>query len=164
MALISSAADGRELRLDSAAGSPLRNWQAWELTRLEAKDCEDLERRFATSFQSRGDPTPAYNCHGLTFASRRTRIWDAATLGQILVEDRYAQVSATDVLPGDAIVYFGPKNDPEHSGVVVAKPTPESFGYPLVCSKWGNFREVLHYAHVCEYSLSDIRYFRVNYA
>jgi hypothetical protein len=44
-----------------------------------------------------------YNCHGLTFASRRTRIYDVQ---QVLAEDAYEHIPLNEVEPGDVIVYF----------------------------------------------------------
>ena len=41
--------------------------------------------------KARTGPDPTYNCHGLTFASRRTAIHDPSVVDFILKEDNYVQ-------------------------------------------------------------------------
>ena len=101
-----------------------------------------------------------YNCHGMTFASRRTGIYDDQSLFVILHEDNYIEVEAKQVLPGDVILYISPDGDVEHSGVVVSRSQPPLF-IPDVCSKWGKFAEIIHPANDCPYSFTRPKYYRV---
>ena len=36
--------------------------------------------------------SPTYNCHGLTFTSRRTKITDPEAIANIIADDRYDQI------------------------------------------------------------------------
>ena len=98
-----------------------------------------------------------YNCHGLTFASRRTRILDPAEIAKILREDEYSEVAFTDVLPGDIVVYYK-DGDLEHSGIVVSV---DNFHVPTILSKWGSVHEVVHKVSQCPYDPANARYYRI---
>ena len=96
----------------------------------------------------------------MTFASRRTGIFERAVINQILDEDGYVEVSASQVLPGDVIIYFAPDGDTEHSGIVVSAPTID-LGIPQVVSKWGKYSEFVHWANSCPYTFAKARYYRI---
>jgi hypothetical protein len=100
-------------------------------------------------------PTRKYNCHGLTFASRRTWICKSSEIGKILRDDEYEQVELKDVLPGDVVIYVQ-NGDVEHSGVVIA-----SGFVPVVLSKWGPAHEVIHRVNDCPYDAMEILYYRI---
>jgi hypothetical protein len=105
-------------------------------------------------------PTPpsfVYNCHGLTFAARRTAIFDPNVVKQILAQDDYIEVNYRDLIAGDIVVYYK-DGDVEHSGIVVEV---TQVG-PRVLSKWGHLHEVIHMIGECEYDASGAKYFRVN--
>jgi hypothetical protein len=105
-----------------------------------------------------------YNCNGLTFASRRTQIWDPREIVRILREDGYEECSPAEVLPGDTVIYYGAQNDPIHSGIVVGTTAPP-LATPMVCSKWANLSEVIHPLNNCPYmddlGAGGIRFYRV---
>lgn len=63
--------------------------------------------------------------------------------------------------PGDVIVYYGPEGDFEHSGLVVDPPMQENLWIPMVRSKWGKYRELIHPGNRCPYDFSNVKYFRV---
>jgi hypothetical protein len=96
-----------------------------------------------------------YNCHGLTFASRRTWIAKALEVKKILEEDEYVLVNVQDVMPGDIVVY-SQNGDAEHSGIVIA-----SGFVPVILSKWGPAHEVIHKVNDCPYNSMEIKYYRV---
>jgi hypothetical protein len=50
--------------------------------------------------------SPTYSCHGLTFASRRTKITDPEAIANIIADDRYDQIDRREARPGDVIVYY----------------------------------------------------------
>lgn len=106
--------------------------------------CADLKRQYTKCLHRPVGPTGKYNCHGLTFASRRTAI-EGPAVEKILRDDEYTEVQIDKVLIGDIVVYRrGP--DVLHSGIMVR-------GFPelLVLSKWGSAHEVVHGVDDCEY-------------
>lgn len=109
----------------------------------------------------RSGPTARYNCHGLTFAARRTCIYESEAIAQILQEDGYVEVSAESVLAGDIILYISSDNDVEHSGIVIEAPNNNLLNVPLVLSKWGAFAELIHRANNCPYTFANAKYYRV---
>jgi hypothetical protein len=79
----------------------------------------DLRRQYSNARHRPTSPCATYNCHGLTFASRRTGI-DPTMVRKILTEDGYEQVTRTTLVAGDIAVYVHPlTNDFEHSGIVI---------------------------------------------
>jgi cytochrome P450 len=101
---------------------------------------EDHKRNFPNAVHRPVGPSRKYNCHGLTFASRRTWIWKPAEVAKILADDEYVRVELADVLPGDIVLYVQ-NGDIEHSGIVM------SLGpVPMILSKWGPAHEVVHRA------------------
>jgi hypothetical protein len=99
-------------------GTPIDNNQSFDVTRYdEVVDLDLRARHRGATFRT--GISPIYNCHGLTFGSRRTRIWQAQSVLTILTEDEYADVTIHQVLAGDIIIYTAENGDVEHSGVVV---------------------------------------------
>jgi len=100
-------------------------------------------------------PTRKYNCHGLTFGSRRTWISKASEIVKVLKDDDYQPVTLDELMPGDVVVYFQ-NGDAEHSGIVV-----ETGFVPIVLSKWGPAHEVIHLVNDCPYDSMEIKYYRI---
>lgn len=160
--------NSRRLALATTKGNDIENEQFVEVNYLDdAGTHEFLEKygnRVCSAFKRRCEHiSPIYNCHGLTFASRRTGIFDNEVLEQILQDDGYVQLRTEQVLPGDVILYFGPENDIEHSGIVIEPPTALNLNVPLVLSKWGRLLEGVHLANRCPYNFSNTRYYRINH-
>lgn len=65
------------------------------------------------------NPSRKYNCHGLSFASRRTWIFESQEIAKIIKDDEYEEVQYNDIKPGDTAVYYV-DGDAEHSGIVVS--------------------------------------------
>lgn len=99
----------------------------------------------------------------MTFASRRTGIFDVSVLQQILREDGYQEIKPAEVLAGDVILYFNDDGDIEHSGVVVDTQVGGIGGLriPMVRSKWGKGKEFVHPANHCPYAFGLAKYFRI---
>ncbi len=118
--------------------------------------CEALKAKYTNCRHRPVGPTAKFNCHGLTFASRRTRI-DDTSVDSILIEDEYQEIHYTEVLPGDIVVYRNMDNhaDPEHSGIVV-----EEKPMILVLSKWGDAHEAIHPLNDGPYSGAK-RFYRI---
>lgn len=153
-------ASGQDILLDTAKGVPVPNTQATSITHPLAS--EALERSIAFPSQLRARAHPRYNCHGLTFASRRTAIHEDREVGRILQDDGYRPVDMRYALPGDIAIYFTDRGSIDHSALVVSKPEPPTW-VPFVCSKWGVIGpEVYHLATQCpEYAIANIRYYRI---
>jgi hypothetical protein len=110
--------------------------------------------------RKRTNPTSLYNCHGLTFASRRTWI-DEKNFSEILNDDGYQEVPENETLPGDIILYFN-NQEVSHSGIVVKEVTNDN-RYPYIVSKLGSFGEYIHIANgipVDDYGFTR-KYYRV---
>ena len=154
----SSQPTERAIALDSAAGQPISNGQILELSAFESNQFAAIANRYSDATM-RTAATPRYNCHGMTFASRRTGIFDRETIDQILREDGYKEVSSSSALPGDVIIYYAADGDAEHSGIVVSPPV--DLGIPQVVSKWGKYAEFIHWANRCPYSFAAAKYYRI---
>jgi hypothetical protein len=152
---------GRELHMHSACGNHIDNEQLEEISAFEANQFPAFERTYSVGTEICSEPTPRFNCHGMTFASRRTGIFRSSTIEQILREDGYVQISRDAVKPGDVIVYYDEDGDYEHSGIVIFPPTPARFYVPTVRSKWAKYRELIHPGNSCPYNFANVKYFRV---
>ena len=116
----------------------------------------DYKSKFPGADHRPVGPCGTYNCHGLTFAARRTQITEADEIAKILREDEYEQVQGSDLMPGDVAIYFV-DGDAEHSGIVIEK----GLLVPKILSKWGVCQEVIHWLAECPYSTQDVRYYRI---
>jgi len=123
------------------------------------KIVEDSKKKFS-GVRIRNNPTNCYNCHGMTFASRRTGIYDPSEVSKILVEDKYSQIAIEDLIPGDIVVYFATNGDPEHSGIVLSIEKIGSSLVPMIVSKWGITYEVVHSVYDSPYEDLSIEYYR----
>jgi hypothetical protein len=104
----------------------------------------------------RTQPSGIYNCHGLTFASKRTRVFSTDEIRKILQEDAYIKISIENVFPGDIILYVTNIGDITHSGIILSVERNVLGLFPMVLSKWGNGSEVFHSYNNCPYFASDI--------
>ena len=155
---------GRRIVVQTRQGRDVENYQQETLTIKDQKEQRDFSKKYpdGQGRKYRTQPDPVYNCHGMTFASRRAWIWMAQSVLDILSDDGYKPVvSWRDVLPGDILVYVGPNNDVQHSATVVAA-GDEPLYVPIVCSKWGAGSEVIHAANACPYTEDgELRFYRV---
>jgi len=109
-------------------------------------------------------PCETYNCHGLTFAARRTMI-ASADVPMILEEDDYFEIQKKDVLAGDVAVYYSTglrgaaREDAEHSGIVIGRC---ALGEIVIISKWGPGDERIHPIGESPYDSGDVRYYRIH--
>jgi hypothetical protein len=145
--------------VQTRAGGDVPNCQVRTITLFLRRQDEGTLKKHQVIAQRSG-PTGMYNCHGLTFASRRTAIEETKEIARILLEDELDEVKLRDVKPGDIVVYWDKTGDAEHSGIVVTNPD-DQLGIPMVCSKWGGGSEVLHWLNRCPYDASGTRFYRV---
>ncbi len=159
----SPGTDQCELELETSAGNHIQNLQDAE--KIPSGMAEGLRvthnRDFPPTRVTRRTtfPTNLYNCHGLVFAGRRTKIPDDADLRAILKDDQYRRITElNDVLPGDVVLYLvGGTID--HTGIVV-----HVVPFPLhpkitVVSKWAQATEMIHDVFDCPYAKqADVTY------
>jgi len=127
----------------------------------ELLQANDLKGKHFAATHRPTDVSYSYNCHGLTFGSRRTQIIDPAEVRKILIQDGYLKIERPDILAGDIVVYVGPDGDIEHSGLVMEVDKTMMIQNPIVLSKWGVAHEVVHNLTDCPYTSSNVEFYRV---
>lgn len=151
----------RCLLLATRTGAPIPNIQDPRIAPHHKRYASDVIKAYRGAI-SRVPFSSTYNCHGLTFASRRTVIEDISVIGRILTEDDYILVDGKSVMPGDIIVYFHrDSGEIEHTGIVVEMGTAPLFIH-RICSKWGAGPEMIHWANDCPYKDTELRYYRIH--
>ena len=154
-------AGGRSIALQTAECTDIPNYQIGEVTLHDTYQHAQLDAQYGAGAEERCGASTIYNCHGLAFASRRTAVHESWAIYRILQDDKYQEVTALEALPGDLILYFAESGDIEHSGVLVTAPRDSPLGIPLVCSKWGKYKELLHKASDCPYDSMYTKFYRV---
>lgn len=72
-------------------------------------EMRSLKGKYLAAVHRPVGPCSTYNCHGLTFASRRTQISQPSEVAKILADDDYTEISLKNVMVGDIAIY---KSDP----------------------------------------------------
>ncbi len=127
----------------------------------------DNDRKHPNAKRRNVGPCNTYNCHGLTFGSRRAEV-AFADVEIVLEEDDYTEIDRNSVMAGDIAVYFstGQKGsaigDIEHSGVVVECTQLAGLKNIKIVSKWGYGDERVHFLSDCPYDVGNVRFFRIN--
>jgi hypothetical protein len=122
------------------------------------------DKRYPAAHRRNVGPCNTYNCHGLTFGTRRAGI-EFADVPLILEQDDYTEIDRAEVMPGDVAVYFSTGKggtivgDIEHSGLVVER---TQLGNVKLVSKWGYGDERVHFLTDCPYDAGNVRFFRIN--
>ena len=98
-------------------GRDIDNQQFKEISHFELNQLRDYAG-YRKDCTFRNDVSPIYNCHGMTFASRRTGIFELDSLKLIISDDGYEEVAQENTLPGDVAIYEE-DGDIQHSGIVV---------------------------------------------
>lgn len=158
------------IKLCTRAGNPIDNTQTWQHSKFEWNQLgEDLKRfKNATPLGDPSEACPVYNCHGLTFGSRRTQVGNAVL--PILADDGFEILkSEKDVRTGDVVIYSDRRGEVVHSGFIVfSKEIEIVFGtttvIPMVWSKWGKAQEFLHAIEDCPFigeEGTQITYYRL---
>ena len=142
------------IALYTRSGNPIENTQVWEHSRFEWGQLGKALERY-TQADKVSEACPVYNCHGLTFGSRRTQVTDAVY--PILEDDGFDHLpSEKDVRPGDIVVYSNVRGEAIHSGFIVWRESIEIMPgtktiIPMVWSKWGKGYEMIHAIDHCPY-------------
>lgn len=150
-----------KIGLQTRKGNDIDNEQAYTVyTPGELKEIEDTIKEYPTN-EKRAKADPLYNCHGLTFATRRTGIFNTEEIKKILADDVYKEIPLRNILVGDVVLYIAENGDVDHSGIVVD--VNENFGIrtPKIISKWGTMPEFIHLVHQCPYDFKTVKkYYR----
>ncbi|WEK35148.1 MAG: hypothetical protein P0Y53_21880 [Candidatus Pseudobacter hemicellulosilyticus] len=163
--LVLGSDNARSIILETSKGTRIDNYQVLEISNFERNQFIKYDKANFPMVIFRSSPSPEYNCHGLTFASRRTNIDNSIAIRLILSEDRYCEIGIREVLPGDVVLYVN-KDDKEivHSGIVSAcEHPPNSFSHITIVSKWGRFREVIHDLNNCPYNSFQREFYRIKH-
>ena len=102
-----------KIKIQTRKGNDIDNVQEYELTPFHKYIVEEFNKRYKEPFvRFVNNASPIYNCHGLTFGSRRSIIWDAQEVSKIIREDDYVMIdNIKEVQQGDVIIYYGDNGD-----------------------------------------------------
>lgn len=149
------------IHLETSKGNMIDNYQVTELSAFEQNMGKDYEKyEFATP---RSSMSPMYNCHGMTFASRRTCIDKSEEIRKILKDDGYKDVTQKPILSGDIVLYLDSDSEIVHSATVVSIDNSTSIPTIRVMSKWGKWREYIHDLHICPYTNTRKEFWRLTH-
>ena len=149
---IGNSKQHKKIILHTSLGNEIDNYQIEELTQFEINLFDKYKPNDWLGCQFKGNPTPKYNCHGFTFASRRTNIDQTSDIRKILVDDCYVRIIQTEVMIGDLVLYVDDNGgDIEHTGMVVQTGKDGILFEIVILSKWGKYKEVIHQVNNCPY-------------
>ncbi len=149
-----------KIALQTRKGNDIDNEQVYTVyTPGQLKEIEDNSKKYLTD-EKRAEANPLYNCHGLTFATRRTGIFKTEEVKKILTDDEYKEITLPNILAGDIVLYIEENGDITHSGIVID--VNDNFGIrtPRIISKWGTMPEFIHLIHECPYPNTTKKYYR----
>jgi hypothetical protein len=155
-----------KITLFTRRGNEIDNIQGWELSNYQLSQLPTNLSRFGpplVKFLNK-EGCPVYNCHGLTFGSRRTSVKASnQMINLILQDDGFDEVTATDVQEGDVVIYTDEDGEIQHSGIVMAMLEAETLGFsiPKVWSKWGHAQEAVHHFQTLPYENVTAKYYRM---
>jgi hypothetical protein len=150
----------KSIALETRRGRPIPNEQDPDPLPHQAKDLIERHKRLYPLAIMRRNYSGLYNCHGMTFANRRTNILESATVRQILSDDGHRQISAKEIQEEDIIIYFN-KIEITHSRIVIQVFRDERSPFPVppkILSKWGKSAEYIHAANPFPYAEDQIAY------
>jgi hypothetical protein len=110
--------------------------------------------------EERRGPTEEYNCHGLTFLSRRAWLSELRAIDTVLEDDGYRPVRPDHVQPGDIAIYRDDFRQIDHTGIVAWVAKDERPRLPWVLSKWAHQGEYLHRYNDCPYDSRHVTFMR----
>ena len=150
-----------EIELRTRTNNRIDNLQPWSYSHFEWKQLDEAPNKYENLGAVRlGEMCPIYNCHGLTFASRRTQVDGSnVTISMILADDGYVEVPEKNCTTGDVVVYYGSDGNVEHSGIVLGR---GDMNVPRVWSKWGKGCEMYHPLGACPWSGFPVRFYRMS--
>ena len=129
---------------------------------MDWKSFSDLLKEYSSA-KKISEPCPVYNCHGLTFGSRRSSVTD--DIFPILKDDGFVPIDARAAREGDVIVYLE-DGGVIHTGFIIEMVpllNKSSELVPRVWSKWGKGPEMIHRVGDCDFYKGEenVLYFRL---
>lgn len=140
-----------------------------EISNAQDRDPHPIQvERFQGAFHKqfpwvteRRPPCGQYNCHGLTFANRRTGVYEPKEIRVILDDDGYRPIKLSDVEAGDLVVYLA-GSEITHTAIalelVEGVPAGSRLRAVKVLSKWGSAGEYVHMANEGPYREDTMTY------
>jgi hypothetical protein len=144
-------------RLDN----PIDNLQPWHYSVFEWGQLKSEFGKYEQLGAVRvSEPCPVYNCHGFTFASRRTQVDETSvtSIAKILEDDGYGEVPEPQAKFGDVVVYYDADGLAQHSGLVIGR---GELNVPKIWSKWGKGYEWSHPLGACLWGGMSTRFYRI---
>ena len=152
------------IKTHTSHDTPIANSQSKILLYSENEIVNSFEKDFENKFKGVADPF--YNCHGLTFACKRTGIYNSNEIWKIIKEEYRPIKTEREVLVGDIVLYLtSDEQDILHSGIVVQS-NQETIPDILIYSKVLKGREIVHKPTKCTYYITfnaTIKYFRITH-
>jgi hypothetical protein len=140
----------RSIVVQTATGRDIDNSQQDEIAQVDINIHADLAKK-AFKSEYHGEASAMYNCHGLTFASRRTGIFTDGVVEMILAEEYQEIKEHKHAHVGDIVVWIDNDGQITHSAFIVKiepeKITPGVFPKIRVLSKTRIFKEICHDIH-----------------
>ena len=135
--------EGKSIELQTKKGRSIRNLQKPKILPHRVKMAENqILNAFSeidpSLMNKRREATALYNCHGMTFACRRTGIYETEDIRHIITDDGYRKLSDKEVREGDIVLYYDADNVAVHSGIVIELNWIANAFFPRIMSKWGD--------------------------
>lgn len=142
--------------LQTSKKTDIDNAQFHTRTKQEETIANIVEQKFNSTYQ--GSPSKIYNCHGLTFASRRTGIYEDSEIQKIL-KDEYVEIRSDQIIVGDIALWVKDKQYIHSALVVQICDNNQVF----VLSKTRDFKEIVHLVTTSPYPYDIIKYYRITH-
>jgi len=146
--------------LQTFNGTNIPNYQKTMLIQSDENFAKLSEHKYDTKFRP-DHPTAMYNCHGLTFACRRTGIFDDHVVESILKEEYREIKERKDVQSGDIVVYRDTGVILHSALVVYIETMPHNI---KVLSKDVKYKEIEHYVDRSPFNHGEKKFYRINHA
>lgn len=154
----------KKITVHTRLGNRLKNEQVWDdLSQSYKSFALKMFAKYLKDVYTKPINTESqiYNCHGLTFGSRRTRLFE---VDKILKEDSYKRIDKDEVHEGDVAIYIR-EEGVVHSGIVIGVIHGNKLlsQMPLILSKWGVYGEYVHRYNCCPYieTSQDVIFYRI---
>lgn len=150
------------IHLETSKKTKINNEQYSRITLFDMEIIQRHEYEFSSKFQ--GEPSPTYNCHDLTFASKRTGIYDDEEILKIIRDEYQEVINEREVIIGDVIIYYDNNDKILHSGVVVKanNNNPHELVDIRILSKVRNYKEIVHNVNSSPYE-GVRRFYRIKH-
>lgn len=163
--LLTSPISCTKISTHTRLNNEIDNYQVTEFSLFEKNQFKEYTFGNYLGVKFKTAPSPIYNCHGMSFACRRTNIDKSTEIRKIITEDGYIEMALKDTLPGDIVLYINSQDgDIIHSAtvtnvIVVENNIPTIF----VVSKWGKYREAVHNLYTSPYKNCIFEFYRLSH-